>query len=87
MMILLSTFLRALLGYKQTYQGGQKLLERQRYQFPTNWLYVDNIDGEWGAYNEIMKRKDGAIQQQVRRIHKLWSLLSCVQYGFAIDLH
>ncbi|PIK60017.1 putative cytoplasmic dynein 1 heavy chain 1 [Apostichopus japonicus] len=48
-----------------TYQGGQKLLERQRYQFPTNWLYVDNIDGEWGAYNEIMKRKDGAIQQQV----------------------
>ena len=40
-------------------------MERQRYQFPTSWLYVDNIEGEWGAYNEIMKRKDAAIQQQV----------------------
>ena len=47
------------------YHGGQKLLERQRYQFPSSWLYVDNIEGEWGAYNEIMKRKDTAIQQQV----------------------
>ena len=48
------------------YRGGQKLLERQRYQFPSSWLYVDNIEGEWGAYNEIMKRKDTAIQQQVQ---------------------
>ncbi len=53
------------LSLSQTYRGGQKLLERQRYQFPTSWLYVDNIEGEWGAYNEIMKRKDAAIQQQV----------------------
>ena len=50
------------------YHGGQKLLERQRYQFPSSWLYVDNIEGEWGAYNEIMKRKDTAIQQQVSTI-------------------
>ncbi|XP_022096690.1 cytoplasmic dynein 1 heavy chain 1-like isoform X2 [Acanthaster planci] len=49
----------------EMYRGGQKLLERQRYQFPSSWLYVDNIEGEWGAYNEIMKRKDTAIQQQV----------------------
>lgn len=47
------------------YRDGQKILERQRYQFPTNWLYTDNIDGEWGAFNEILKRKDGTIQTQV----------------------
>ncbi|XP_071963522.1 cytoplasmic dynein 1 heavy chain 1-like [Antedon mediterranea] len=49
----------------EMYHHGQKLLERQRYQFPSSWLYVDNIEGEWGAYNEIMKRKDASIQQQV----------------------
>ncbi|XP_072172912.1 cytoplasmic dynein 1 heavy chain 1-like [Diadema setosum] len=47
------------------YRSGQKLLERHRYQFPSSWLYVDNIEGEWGAYNEIMKRKEAAIQTQI----------------------
>ncbi|XP_070577189.1 cytoplasmic dynein 1 heavy chain 1-like [Ptychodera flava] len=47
------------------YKNGQRLLEKQRFQFPSSWLYVDNIEGEWGAFNEIMKRKDGSIQQQV----------------------
>jgi dynein heavy chain 1 len=27
---------------------------------------VDNIEGEWGAFNEIIKRKDSSIQTQVR---------------------
>jgi hypothetical protein len=26
---------------------------------------VDHVDGEWGAFNEIMKRKDLAVQGQV----------------------
>ena len=49
----------------ETYKEGQRLLERQRFQFPNNWLHVDNIEGEWSAFNEIMKRKDAAIQDQV----------------------
>ena len=28
-------------------------------------MYVDNVEGEWGAFNEIMKRKDAAVQAQV----------------------
>lgn len=40
-------------------------MERQRFQFPNQWLHVDNIEGEWSAFNEIMKRKDASIQQQV----------------------
>lgn len=48
-----------------SYTNAQKILERQRYQFPSNWLYSDYIQGEWGAFNEILKRKDSSIQNQV----------------------
>jgi dynein heavy chain 1 len=47
------------------YRDGQRILERQRFQFPSHWLHVDNIEGEWGAFNEIIKRKDTYIQTQV----------------------
>lgn len=47
------------------YKDGQRILERQRFQFPTSWLYVENLEGEWGAFNEIIKRKDSTIQTQV----------------------
>ena len=47
------------------YKEGQRILERQRFQFPSNWLYSDNIEGEWGAFADIMKRKDSSIQTQV----------------------
>ena len=49
----------------EVYREAQRILERQRFQFPNNWLHVDNIEGEWSAFNEIMKRKDSAIQTQV----------------------
>lgn len=49
----------------ETYREGQRILERQRFQFPNNWLHVDNVEGEWSAFNEIMRRKDAAIQTQV----------------------
>lgn len=49
----------------EIYRDGQKILERQRYQFPPSWLYTDNVDGEWSAFNDILRRKDGAIQTQV----------------------
>lgn len=44
---------------------GQKTLERQRYQFPQDWLYVDQIEGEWSAFNEILARKNTSIQEQL----------------------
>ena len=44
---------------------GQQTLERQRYQFPTDWLYIDKVQGEWSAFNEILKRKNDSIQQQL----------------------
>ncbi|KAE8290025.1 Cytoplasmic dynein 1 heavy chain 1 Cytoplasmic dynein heavy chain 1 Dynein heavy chain, cytosolic [Larimichthys crocea] len=50
------------------FRNGQRLLEKQRFQFPPSWLYIDNIEGEWGAFSDIMKRKDTAIQQQVANL-------------------
>ncbi|XP_064623935.1 cytoplasmic dynein 1 heavy chain 1-like isoform X3 [Lineus longissimus] len=49
----------------ELYGQGQRILERQRFAFPSNWLYSDNIEGEWGAFNDIIKRKDSSIQTQV----------------------
>jgi dynein heavy chain 1, cytosolic len=49
----------------ELFASGQKTLERQRYQFAQDWLYVDQIEGEWGAFNEILGRKNAAIQEQV----------------------
>jgi dynein heavy chain 1 len=46
------------------FRSGQRVLSQQRYQFPHNWLYSENIDGEWGAMCDILDRKDAAIQCQ-----------------------
>ena len=50
----------------QVFHAGEKILDRQRFQFPANWVYVEHVDGEWGAFSEILKRKDTAVQAQVR---------------------
>ncbi|EGG00357.1 uncharacterized protein MELLADRAFT_93352 [Melampsora larici-populina 98AG31] len=45
--------------------SGEKTLHRQRYQFPADWLYVDQIEGEWNVFNALLKRKNSAIQEQI----------------------
>ena len=37
-------------------------------QFPPMWMCVDNVEGEWGPFNETMKRKDAAVQAQVESL-------------------
>ncbi|KAI9494709.1 dynein heavy chain [Zychaea mexicana] len=49
----------------ELFRQGQKTLERQRFQFPNDWVYVDQVDGEWSAFNEILSRKNNAIQEQI----------------------
>lgn len=49
----------------EIYAQGQKTLERQRYQFPPDWLYVDQVESEWVAFNEILSRKNASIQDQL----------------------
>lgn len=58
--------------------SGEKTLERFRYQFPDDWLYSDQLRGEWSAYNEILKRKSDSIQEQLGIV----VLATCHWQGF-----
>ncbi|WVQ93134.1 hypothetical protein IAU59_000198 [Kwoniella sp. CBS 9459] len=49
----------------EEFASGQKILERQRYSFPPDWLYVDQLQGEWSAFSDILKRKDDSIKEQI----------------------
>lgn len=49
----------------ELFATGQKTLERQRYMFPQDWLYVDQVEGEWSAFQEILARKNASIQEQL----------------------
>ena len=40
-----------------TFRNGQKLLDRQRFSYPTDWLYLDQIEGEWSNFKQILSRK------------------------------
>jgi dynein heavy chain 1 len=55
--------------------NGEKTLERFRYQFPDDWLYSDQLRGEWSAYNEILKRKNDSIQEQLGKTTNLPTLV------------
>lgn len=45
--------------------SGEKTLERMRFQFPDDWLYYDQLNGEWSAFQEILRRKNDSIQEQL----------------------
>lgn len=47
-------------GFRQ----GQTMLSRLRYQSPTDWLEVDEVENEWGSLNEILSRKLKVIEDQ-----------------------
>jgi dynein heavy chain 1 len=63
----------------EQFSTGQKTLERQRYAFPSDWLYVDQIQGEWSAFSDILKRKDDAIKEQVGAYQVVLQVLQVVR--------
>ncbi|KAL1976030.1 hypothetical protein VTN31DRAFT_4422 [Thermomyces dupontii] len=52
----------------ELFRQGQTTLSRQRYQFPSDWLHVENVDGEWAALNEILARKSKIVQDQTEAL-------------------
>ncbi|KAK4989517.1 dynein heavy chain [Elasticomyces elasticus] len=46
------------------FRQGQTALSRHRYRFPADWLYVDQVDHEWTALNEVLGRKSKIILDQ-----------------------
>ncbi|KAJ1930559.1 dynein heavy chain [Tieghemiomyces parasiticus] len=47
------------------FRAGQRTLERQRYVFPADWLFADQLEGEWSAFADILGRQNRAIQDQL----------------------
>ncbi|PIC53074.1 hypothetical protein B9Z55_002925 [Caenorhabditis nigoni] len=47
------------------YRSSQRLLNQQRYQLPAQWLYSENVEGEWPAFAEIISLRDASIQTQM----------------------
>lgn len=48
----------------ETFRQGQTLLTRQRHQLGSDWLFVDQVDHEWTALNEILNRKSKIVEDQ-----------------------
>lgn len=48
----------------ETFRQGQTLLIRQRHQFGSDWLPVDQVVDEWTALNEILDRKLKIVDDQ-----------------------
>ncbi|KAK4240895.1 dynein heavy chain, N-terminal region 1-domain-containing protein [Achaetomium macrosporum] len=48
----------------ETFRQGESTLVRQRYQFPNDWLHVEQVDGAWDALNEALARKAKIVQDQ-----------------------
>eukprot|EP00945_MAST-04E_sp_MAST-4E-sp1_P001635 g1635.t1 len=52
------------------FRASQKLLAAQRFRFPEDWLYIDNIEGEWDAFQQILSRKVEVMDSQVPQLQK-----------------
>ncbi|TVY72993.1 Dynein heavy chain [Fusarium oxysporum f. sp. cubense] len=46
------------------FRQGQSMLVRQRYQFPNDWLHIEQIDSQWEALKEILEKKSRIVQEQ-----------------------
>ncbi|ORY16897.1 dynein heavy chain [Clohesyomyces aquaticus] len=48
----------------ETFGQGQTTLHRQRYQFPSDWLHMEQIDHEWQTLNDVLDRKSKIANDQ-----------------------
>ena len=47
----------------EQYQNVNALLHKQRFQFPSNWLSITQVEGEWSSLSQIFDRKSDALQR------------------------
>jgi dynein heavy chain 1, cytosolic len=48
----------------ETFRQGESTLQRQRYQFPTDWLHAQQVVHMWDNVNEILTKKAKIVQEQ-----------------------
>lgn len=49
----------------EKYKSGSKLLIAQRYQFTHDWLSIDQVEGEWNAFRQILTKKSKIMDEQI----------------------
>ncbi|KAI4214893.1 MAG: hypothetical protein LQ351_002606 [Letrouitia transgressa] len=70
----------------QIFREGQTTLRRQRYQFPTGWLFVDDLNNEWNNLNEILARKVKIVEDQTDALKAKIIAEDKVVYGKIADV-
>ena len=53
-----------------SFQNGQRLLEKQRFQFPSDWLHFEQVASDWSAFQEILRRKNEEVAVEIPMLRK-----------------
>ena len=51
-------------------QSVEQLLQRQRFHFPSDWLFSERVEGEWKAFEQILQRKLGRMHDEAANIQQ-----------------
>ncbi len=54
----------------KSFQSSQRLLVGQRFRFPEDWLYIDNLEGEWDAFNQILSKKIEVMDERIPELQR-----------------
>lgn len=52
----------------EKFDSSNKLLERQRYKYPSDWLEIEKVMQEWASFKQIYKRKSEQLENEIPRL-------------------
>lgn len=52
-------------------QKAQKLLVKQRYQFPEDWMHIEQIEGEWESFEQILSRRNRILEHELPKLRSV----------------
>lgn len=52
----------------EKFQSGNKLLERQRYKEPADWLELDKVMVEWSNFKQAFNKKSTQLETEMIRL-------------------
>jgi dynein heavy chain 1 len=55
-------------------EKGQKLLDKNRFHCPADWIQISHLLGEWGSFSDILNRKEKIVDFQLGKHYlQRWS--------------
>ncbi|CAJ1328908.1 unnamed protein product [Effrenium voratum] len=52
-------------------QKAQKLLVKQRFQFPEDWMHIEQVEGEWEAFEQILARRNRILEHELPKLRSV----------------